>query len=423
MASPLDLGPEVVIPNERLVIYQVLLDRFAAGPGQTFHREREHQRELGFFFCGGTLKGVLSKLDYINETLGCNALWLSPWQCNTPDGYHGYHIIDLFKVDPRFGTLEDLHDIARACRKRGMMLIGDFVPNHLSSMHPYFLEAQKQRDSPYRQWFFFREKHPGYECFLTFAEIAKLNLDFPACRQHVIDAAKYWVDQGIDILRLDHCLGPSHTFWRAFVDELKAHKPGIKLYGEAFFEEYFTEEQVSTLRVPNPYGILKRANFFRKLGMRYAAFDMAMRPYVGILDGCLDFGYQAIVQDYATSRLPWVLRRFFAACKIVFHNFLFPSNFALLRYPDNHDMDRLAHVCADDKRYIESLQLLFGRSGRHPVVLYQGDEFGMRQPKTFKEFGAYCDLMCRSCMPWPPVLGTPIVSEAQRLIAIKTRRR
>merc|ERR1712187_572238 len=148
-----------------------------------------------------------------------------------------------------------------------------------------------------------------------------------------------------------------------------AHKPSVKLYGEAFFEEYFTEEQVATLRVPNPYGILWRANIFRKLGMGFAAFDMAMRPYIGLLDGCLDFGYQAIVQDYATSPLPWVLRRILASFRLAFHNFLFPSSFTLLRYADNHDMNRLAHVCKNEDRYIEAQNLLFTCSGRHPVVI------------------------------------------------------
>jgi glycosidase len=425
-------APDVVIPNEKLVIYQVLLDRFAAGNDQQMRYDHQHLREGGKFWCGGSLKGVLDKLDYI-QALGCNALWLSPWQQNTNDAYHGYHIMDLFKVDPRFGTEADIINIAQQCRVRGMMLIGDFVPNHISSQHQYFVEAQKDSASQYRDWFFFRQKPPGYECFLTFGEIAKLNLDNPACQKHVIDAAKYWVDRGVDVLRLDHCLGPTNSFWRAFVAALKAHKPTVQLYGEAFFEEYFSEEQVSTLRVPNPYRILWGAKLLRMLGFRHAAFDVAMRPYVGILDGCLDFGYQAIVQDYATSPLPRPIRALLAHFRLAIHRLFFPASFALLRFADNHDMNRLMFKCGgDEKKYLEGMRFLFGQSGRHPVVLYQGDEIGMNQPMSFEEFGGYGDLMCRSCMPWKddtrlqPVRGKyltvnmPIVSEVQRLIAIKT---
>eukprot|EP00929_Paragymnodinium_shiwhaense_P065380 TRINITY_DN32782_c0_g1_i1.p1 TRINITY_DN32782_c0_g1~~TRINITY_DN32782_c0_g1_i1.p1 ORF type:complete len:437 (+),score=54.48 TRINITY_DN32782_c0_g1_i1:117-1427(+) len=419
-----DFGPPVIVENENLVIYQILLDRFAPTPGKPLLVESEHVRDQGpeTFWCGGTLKGVLDKLDYIQE-LGCNAVWLSPWQTNSPDGYHGYFITDLFSVDPRFGTLEDIRDISRECRRRNMQLIGDFVPNHISRHHPYFREAQQSVASQYRKWFFFREQAPGYECFLTCPEIVKLNLDDADCQRYVTDAAKFWLDQGVDVLRLDHCLGPTHSFWRVFVDQLRQHKPSVKLYGEAFFEEYFTEEQTATLRVPNVDKILWWSRFWRKVGLPHGAFNVAMRPYVGLLDGCLDFGFQSIVQDFATSRLPWWLRRAVASFRMFVHELFFPPSFTLLRFADNHDMNRLMFMCGNNQeRYLQAMGLLFRCSGRNPVVLYQGDELGLSQAKSFADFGSHGDLLCRTCMRWPTSTlpgAAPIVSEVRKLIAEK----
>lgn len=391
----------VNIPSERLVIYQILLDRFAAGPGEKFHVEREHVRESGSFWCGGNLKGVLSKLDYICS-LGCNAIWLSPWQKNNKDGYHGYHITDFFGVDPRFGETKDLQIISKACHDRGLLLIGDFVPNHASREHPFFLEAQKDPQSQYRSWFFWQDEAPGYECFLQYAELAKLNLDDPSCRKHIIDAAKFWVDQGVDMLRLDHCLGPTHTFWQAFVAEVRKHKPSVRFFGEAFFEPYFGPKEVSTLRVPGKESILRYGRLFRRLGMDFMSFNVAMRPYVGVLDGALDFGYRSIIHTYATSSFPWLLRRIMLSVRLWLHSLAFPrTGFTLLRFVDNHDVARLMFECGDDQgRFLDAMRMCFKMSGRHPMVIYQGTEVGMSQPRSFEAFGPYGDLMCRACMPW-----------------------
>jgi glycosidase len=397
MAQP---GEVINIPSERLVIYQILLDRFSAGPGEKFHTEREHLRESGSFWCGGSLKGVLSKLDYICS-LGCNAVWLSPWQKNTKDGYHGYFITDFFSVDPRFGEIKDLQAISKACHDRGLLLIGDFVPNHASSQHPFFLEAQKDPTSQYRSWFFWQDEAPGYECFLQFAELAKLNLDDPDCQKHIIDAAKFWVDQGVDMLRLDHCLGPTNTFWQAFVKEVRKHKPTIRFFGEAFFEPYFGPKEVSTLRVPGKERIQLGGKIFRGIGLGFMSFNVAMRPYVGVLDGCLDFGYRSIIHSYATSSLPWLLRRILLSLRVWLHSLVFPRDFTLLRFVDNHDVARLMFECKDDQgRFLDAMRMSFKLSGGHPMVIYQGTEVGLSQPRSFAAFGPYGDLMCRTCMPW-----------------------
>ena len=63
--------------------------------------------------------------------------------------YHGYHVTDFFEIDPRFGTINDLKKLIEITHKLNIKIIADFVPNHCSNMHPYFIDAQKNKNSKY----------------------------------------------------------------------------------------------------------------------------------------------------------------------------------------------------------------------------------------------------------------------------------
>src|SRR6185295_1823855 len=91
-------------------------------------------------FMGGTLRGVLEKLDYITA-LGVTTIWLSPI-FRTPT-YHGYDTSDYYTIDPRFGTNADLHELVTAAHARGLRIILDFVANHTSVAFAPFVEASK----------------------------------------------------------------------------------------------------------------------------------------------------------------------------------------------------------------------------------------------------------------------------------------
>ncbi|MBO9701313.1 MAG: hypothetical protein J7604_13975 [Sporocytophaga sp.] len=126
------------------IIYFILLDRFHDG----FQRTSINSR-IGFgdeeklkSFCGGNLKGVLLKLDYI-KALGCTAIWLSPFLEND-NKYHGYAIRNFLKVDPRFGTLEDLKLLVNECHKKDLRVMMDVVVNHSGDTWSY-----KETSTPY----------------------------------------------------------------------------------------------------------------------------------------------------------------------------------------------------------------------------------------------------------------------------------
>jgi len=178
------------------IIYHILIDRFAGCKSNEWDKPR---------FLGGNIRGIINKLDYIKE-LGVNTLWISPFY--EASAYHGYHITDFFKLDPHFGNQDDLIELINKVHKAGMRIITDFVPNHCSHKHPFFLDAQKNENTKYKKWFYFRNWPDDYLCFLSFKELPKLNLDNQKTVTHIIDSAKYWLSLGI---RAQPVL--THTIW------------------------------------------------------------------------------------------------------------------------------------------------------------------------------------------------------------------
>src|SRR5690242_19143729 len=94
----------------------------------------------------GDLAGIQARLPYL-ESLGVDAIWLSPiFPSPMADG--GYDVADYCDVDPCFGTLADVDALLAAAHARGLKLILDFVPNHTSDRHPWFVESRSSRNSP-----------------------------------------------------------------------------------------------------------------------------------------------------------------------------------------------------------------------------------------------------------------------------------
>jgi len=103
-------------------IYQVLTDRFARSNGDTSGCDLSQ-------YCGGTFKGIKNNLDYIQD-LGFNAIWISPILENTHNGYHGYHMKNLYNINPYFGTEQEFIDLVNECHKRDVWVMVDVVANH-----------------------------------------------------------------------------------------------------------------------------------------------------------------------------------------------------------------------------------------------------------------------------------------------------
>ncbi|HWJ30219.1 MAG TPA: alpha-amylase family glycosyl hydrolase, partial [Flavisolibacter sp.] len=107
----------------------------------------------------GDLRGILKRLDYL-EWLGVTALWLTPVY-PSPMKDFGYDISDYTGIHPVFGKMDDFDELISEVHRRGMKLIIDFVPNHTSDQHPWFLESRSSKNNPKRDWYYWKDAGPG----------------------------------------------------------------------------------------------------------------------------------------------------------------------------------------------------------------------------------------------------------------------
>src|ERR1700760_2600032 len=103
----------------------------------------------------GDLNGILQRLDYLVE-LGVDAVWISPIY-PSPMADFGYDVSDYTDIDPMFGTLADFDALVAAAHARGLKIILDFVPNHTSDQHPWFIESRSSRTNEKRDWYVWRD--------------------------------------------------------------------------------------------------------------------------------------------------------------------------------------------------------------------------------------------------------------------------
>ena len=107
----------------------------------------------------GDIPGILRRLDYLAD-LGIDAIWLSPVY-QSPQDDNGYDISDYEKIDPMFGTMEDMDQLIAKAKEKNIRIIMDLVLNHTSDEHTWFLEAKKSRDNPYHDYYIWRDGEPG----------------------------------------------------------------------------------------------------------------------------------------------------------------------------------------------------------------------------------------------------------------------
>src|SRR6266516_2583975 len=108
----------------------------------------------------GDLQGMISKLDYL-KSLGIDAIWITPCY-PSPQVDFGYDISDYQNIDPMYGTLKDFDQLASEAKKRGIYIIMDFVMNHTSDKHKWFIDSESSKTSAHRNWYVWRDgKGPG----------------------------------------------------------------------------------------------------------------------------------------------------------------------------------------------------------------------------------------------------------------------
>lgn len=209
-------------------IYFIMVDRFNnMDPSNDYDVNVNDPK--GYF--GGDLKGVTAKLDYIKD-MGFTAIWLTPVFKNEPGGYHGYWIQDFYKVDPHFGTMEDLKTLVKEAHKRDMKVILDFVANHTGYHHPWLNDPTKKdwfhEKKEIFNWNDQKQVENGWVYGLP--DLAQEN---PEVKRYLIDAAKWWIKQtDIDGYRLDAVRHVPKSFWREFSKEVKSVKKDFFLLGE-----------------------------------------------------------------------------------------------------------------------------------------------------------------------------------------------
>lgn len=215
----------------------------------------------------GDLNGITAKLDYLKD-LGIDAIWLTP--ISKSPTYHKYDVVDYKQIDPEYGTMADMKNLIAEAHKRDMKIVKDFVVNHTSNQHPWFVESQKGKDNPYRDYYVWlpqkaidslgiatREKSgdswevnpwhalpgggPEKYYGLFWGGMPDLNFDNPKVREEIYNAAKFWLEEvGVDGFRLDAAkhiypdweAEKSQAFWVEFRQKVTSFKPDVYLVGE-----------------------------------------------------------------------------------------------------------------------------------------------------------------------------------------------
>ncbi len=248
------------------VFYQIFPERFADGDSSNNVHDNEYSSyghtvkahpwgdqitrtgETGNAqFFGGDLQGITQHLDYLTD-LGVSALYLNP--IFTSPSNHKYDITDYRKVDPHFGGDEALIELRKALDERNMRLMLDIVPNHCSSLHPWFLAALADRHAPTAEFFTLGPGPQEYESWLGVRTLPKLNYRSEKLREEMYaghgSIMRYWLRPPfradawrIDVANMLARQGENqleHKIGRGIRRAVKSESPDSYLIGENFFD-------------------------------------------------------------------------------------------------------------------------------------------------------------------------------------------
>ena len=338
----------------------------------------------------GDLPGVIARLDYL-AWLGIDAIWLSPFY-PSPMADFGYDVSDYCDVDPIFGALEDFDRLVTAAHTRGIKVIVDFVPNHTSDRHPWFLESRRARENAKRDWYIWRDPAAGggppnnwlgefggaawtkdpttgqyyYHAYLP--QQPDLNWRNPDVRAAMLEALRFWLERGVDGFRLD-------TIHHLFEDSGLRDNPRNPHFtaGMAPTLEFDRVHQVDQpevqdvlrdfRRVTDSYGAPGNERIL--IGEAYLPLDKIM-AYYGRGDGVhLPFNFHLI-------GAPWDAG--FIACLIGTYESLLPGHGWPNWVLGNHDRSRVASRFGAAAAPLAAMLLL---TLRGTPTLYYGDELGL----------------------------------------------
>lgn len=343
----------------------------------------------------GDLAGIIEKLDYIkggDVSLGIDAIWISPFY-RSPMVDFGYDVADYYSVDPLFGDLEEFKVLLNEAHRRDIKVMVDYVPNHTSSQHPWFVASKSSRTNEKRDWYVWRNPRPDgsppnnwlsvfggsaweldeasgqYYLHSFLAAQPDLNWDNPEVREAMTDVLRFWLSLGVDGIRADAVRWLSKD--PDFRDNLPNpdYKPGqdpyhsqlehYSRYGDKLFD-YLKEIASVVEEYPD------RIILFEDYPDRHFSAAKQYKAMYSVNPAvAAPFNFQGMKTPYSARAFEKFIDTFQELMKGELRPFYCFSN---------HDKPRLAsRVGAAQARLIGLLQLTLPGI---PVVYY-GDELGM----------------------------------------------
>ncbi|MBJ3788830.1 alpha,alpha-phosphotrehalase [Bacillus sp. OA1] len=354
----------------------------------------------------GDIKGVTEKLDYLKE-LGVDYIWLTPIY-QSPQNDNGYDVSDYYSIDPSYGTMEEFEELLAEAKVRNIEIMLDIVVNHSSTEHKWFKEAKEDKNSPYRNYYIWRdeknnwqskfggsawkydEKTEQYYLHLFDETQADLNWENEKLREEVYDMMRFWLDKGVTGFRLDviNLISKDQCFLNdegntATSDGRKYYTDGPRVheYLQEMNRNVFAEKDVITVGEMSSTTIdncIKYSNPERN--------ELSMT-----------FSFHHLKVDYPNGD-KWTKAEFdFIKLKEIMSSWQIEMQKGggwNALFWCNHDQPRIVSRFGDDGKYRnESAKML--ATAMHMLqgtpYIYQGEEIGMTNPK-FESIEQYRDV-------------------------------
>jgi len=360
------------------VIYQIFPERFNNGnpniSPKNISKWGNKPNHDSFF--GGDLKGIIDKLDYI-ENLGANAIYLTPiFKSNTN---HKYNIADYYKIDSNFGDLNTVKKLVKKAHEKGIKIILDAVFNHCDINFFAFQDLiENGEKSKYKNWFFYEElpiKTKSPVNYVTFAtdvkSMPKLNTSNLEVQNYLLEVVKYWMEEiNIDGWRLDVSDEVNMSFWHKFRKTVKDINSEALIIGEVWHSA--------------------------RKWLRGERFDTVMN---------YPFNW-AVVKFFGTNEIG--VEKFSSLITKNYYHYREDTSHVLLNLLSSHDIPRIYHYCQSKEQL--KLAILFLLTFPGIPMIYYGDELGLKGGK---------DPDNRRCMPWNSLENNDILSFYKKIISIR----
>jgi alpha-glucosidase len=335
----------------------------------------------------GDLRGLISRLDYLRG-LGVDAVWLSPI-FPSPMKDFGYDVSDYTGIYPLFGTLEDFDLLIREAHAHKIKLVLDFVPNHTSDQHPWFIESRSSRDNPKRDWYIWRDPAPSggppnnwlsnfggsaweydpkteqyyYHAFLR--EQPDLNWRNSQVIEAMLNVLRFWLERGVDGFRVD-------VLWHLIKDEQFRDNPvnpdwreGADPY-QRLLELHTTDQAEVHAVVTRMRRLVDQYQDRVLIGEIYLPVERLVQYYGVNLSGVqVPFNFQLLLAKWHARDIARIISQYEAALpKGGWPNWVL----------GNHDRPRIVSRVGSKQARVAAMLLL---TLRGTPTLYYGDEIGM----------------------------------------------